>query len=96
MQKVRYISLSWRCENISDGRHIHFDNDQNIVYFRRVMRRNLERPKCQRKISHGVLSVRQLEKKDTPLDKRISGKGKPHRMKSLLPRSKGDERNSKY
>ena len=60
------------------------------------MKGNLERQKFQRKISHNVLSVRQLDKKDTPLDKRIPGKGKPHLMKSLVTRSKIDERNSKY
>ena len=60
------------------------------------MREILERTKFQRKISHNVLSVRQLEKKDTPLDRRIPCKGKPHLIKSLVPRSKGDERNSKY
>ena len=60
------------------------------------MKGNLERPKFQRKISHSVLSVRQLYKKDTPLDKRILGKGKPHLMKSLVSRSKIDERNGKY
>ena len=73
-----------------------FDNDQNIASFRRAMRGNLERPKFHRKISHSVLSVRQLDKKDTPLDKRIPSKSKPHLMKSLFPRSKIDERNSKY
>ena len=79
-----------------EGRYIHFDNDQNIVFFRRVMRGNLEEPKFQRKTSHNVLSVRQLDKKDTPLDKRIPGKGKPHLMKSLVPRTKSEERNGKY
>ena len=79
-----------------EGKYLHFYNDPNIVSFKRVMRGNLERPKFQRKISHSVLSVRQLEKKDTPPDKRIPGKGKPRLMKSLVPRSKGDERTSKY
>ena len=60
------------------------------------MKGNFERPKFQRKIFHNVLSVRQLDKKDTPPDKRIPGKGKPHLIKSSVPRSKGDERNSKY
>ena len=60
------------------------------------MRRNLEEPKFQRKTSHNVLSVRQLDKKGTPLDKRIPSKGKPHLMKSLVSRSKIDEINGKY
>ena len=81
---------------IIEDRYIHFDNDQNIVFFRRVMRGNLEEPKFQRKTSHNVLSVRQLDKKDTPLDKRIPSKGKPHLMKSLVTRSKIHDRNSKY
>ena len=75
---------------------MHFHNYQNIVSFRTVMRGKLERPKFKRKISHKVLSVRQLDKKDTPLDKSIPGKGKPHSMRSLVQRSKSDERNSKY
>ena len=60
------------------------------------MRGNLEEPKFQRKTSHNVLSVRQLDKKDTPLDKRIPSKGKPRLIKSLVSRSKIDERNGKY
>ena len=60
------------------------------------MRGNLGRPKFKRKISHKVFSVRQLDNKDTPLDKRIPVKGKPRSMKSLVQRSKSDERNSKY
>ena len=60
------------------------------------MKRSLERLKFQTKISHNVLSVRQLDKKDTPLDKRIPGKSNPHLMKGLVPRSNTDERNGKY
>ena len=60
------------------------------------MRGNLEEPKFQRKTSHKVLSVRQLDKKGTPLDKRIPSKGKPRLIKSLVSRSKIDERNGKY
>ena len=60
------------------------------------MKGKSERKKFQRQISHNVLSVRQLDQKDPPVDKRIPVKNKPHLMKGLVPRSKRDERNGKY
>ena len=73
----------------------------NFLYFvnnllcRKIIRGDLGRKKFQRTISHNILTVRQLDKKNASIDKSSPGKRKSHLMETLVPRSKSDERTSK-
>ena len=82
-------------KGISKVEYAHFHEFGNHSYCRKIIRGDLGRKKFQRTISHNILTVRQLDKKNASIDKNSPGKRKSHLMETLVPRSKSDERTSK-
>ena len=63
--------------------------------FRKLVKKELAGKKFQRTISHNVLQVRS-KTATGKLERNSPSRIKAHMMESLVPRSKSDERNSKF
>ena len=100
---LNFICTSWIVEINFSGywkefrrvEYANFLDFGNNLHCRKIIRGDLGRKKFQRTISHNILTVRQLDKKNASLDKSSPGKRKSHLMETLVPRSKSDERTSK-